>query len=138
MLSPLRDGHHFFIQPTVLPDDYQRTFLTFQQTSDESALLRRMLTNVLDSLRHPSKSHVRSLSSDRCSHSLFSPTSHPLASFPFSSPCAVHRSPHLQVLGYWGYILAAEVGALIMTLTAVLVNNLPAIEGRKYPKGWLG
>jgi hypothetical protein len=45
--------------------------------------------------------------------------------------------PTLQVLGYW-YILAAEVGALIMTLVAVIVNNLPRIEGRRYPTGWFG
>ena len=45
--------------------------------------------------------------------------------------------PTLQVLGWW-YVLAAEVGALVMTLVALLVNNIPQIEARRYPRSWCG
>ena len=43
--------------------------------------------------------------------------------------------PTLQVLGYW-YIIAAEVGVLIMFLVALIVNNIPKLEGRRYPQSW--
>ena len=45
--------------------------------------------------------------------------------------------PSLQVLGYW-YILAAEVGVLITMCVSLVVNNVPLIEGRGYPKAWFG
>ena len=43
--------------------------------------------------------------------------------------------PTLQVLGYW-YIIAAEAGVMIMFLVALIVNNIPKLEGRRYPQSW--
>ena len=44
--------------------------------------------------------------------------------------------PTVQVLGYW-YIIAGEVGALIIYLVALIVNNLPRLEARQFPTTWL-
>ena len=45
--------------------------------------------------------------------------------------------PSIQVLGYW-YILAAEVGNIIVFLVACIINNLPAIKAKAYPASYIG
>jgi len=48
---------------------------------------------------------------------------------------AVIGSPKIHALGYLYVLVPATLGAILLLLVGLLVNNIP--ESRRYPENWL-